>query len=106
MIRELDALARQEVFERDENLCRRCRIADRAVQWAHIFSRRHLCLRWCADNALALCGGCHLWWHHEPVLAVDWFRKNWPWRYDALLAAIQVNPKVDVRALWQERVGQ
>lgn len=102
MIWELDRDARERVFARDGCVCVRCHNKTRPVQWAHIFSRRHKNLRWEEDNALTLCAGCHLWWHHEPVLAVDWFKKNWGDRYDRLMAVIQVNPKVNVKELHEE----
>ena len=85
MVRELDAAARLEVFERDGSVCVRCRDGQRAIQWAHIFSRRHKNLRWEADNALTLCAGCHMFWHQYPLLAVEWFRKSWPERYERIM---------------------
>lgn len=100
MIRELDAAARQEVFERDGAVCIRCHDRNRAVQWAHVLSRRHLCLRWNPDNAMSLCGGCHLFWHHEPALAVDWFIKNFSERWTSIRQILMVNPKVNVKELW------
>lgn len=101
MIRELDAQARQEVFERDGNKCIHCSNSDRAVQWAHVLSRRHLCLRWAADNAMTLCAGCHLFWHHEPAMAVEWFIKNFAERWARIKAVLLANPKVDVAELWE-----
>jgi len=105
MIKELDNEARQAVFERDGHVCVRCRDKSRAVTWAHIFSRRHKNLRWTLDNALSLCAGCHMFWHHEPILATDWFRKNWPERYSRLIAVNQLNTKVNVKELWESRSG-
>lgn len=84
LMKELDAEAREKVFERDGFKCVRCGKPN--VQWAHIFSRRHKALRWDADNALSLCNGCHLFFFHgEPALAMDWFRKTWPERWERIL---------------------
>lgn len=103
MIRELDALARAEVFERDGNVCIMCHKKDRAVQWAHVLSRRHPCLRWVADNAMTLCAGCHMFWHHEPAMAVEWFMKNFADRWTRIKCVLLANPKVNVRQLWEMR---
>ena len=105
MVRELDALARQEVFERDGHKCMMCS-SEKNIQWAHVLSRRHLAIRWNPDNAMTLCAGCHLFWHHQPLAAIDWFRKNNPCKYETLLAAFRMDEhktKVNVRALWLER---
>jgi 5-methylcytosine-specific restriction endonuclease McrA len=106
MRKELDAQARTDVFARDNYICVRCRKSGRGVQWCHIFSRRHPCLRWEMDNALTMCGGCHQWWHQYPLLSVDWFRKTWPDRYEQIMAVYQVNPKISVKELWLERCGE
>lgn len=68
----LDDACRAVVFARDGYRCVRC--GDRTyIQWAHVYSRRYLSLRWAIGNAMALCGGCHLWWHHNPLDAVTWW---------------------------------
>lgn len=103
MMLVLDDLARQEVFERDEHICVRCRNPERAVQWAHVLSRRHLCLRWNAENAMTLCAGCHLFWHHEPAMALDWYFKTYPERWERISRVLQVNPKVRVKDLYEAR---
>ena len=105
MIRELDAQARAEVFERDGGVCIRCRNTSRPVQWAHVLSRRHVCLRWVPDNAMSLCAGCHLFWHHEPAMALDWFFKNFRERWERLQVLYLANPKINIKALWAERCG-
>lgn len=96
---ELDADARKRVFDRDENTCQRCKSTTRQVQWAHMISRRHLCIRWEADNALALCAGCHLWFDGYPLLSGDWFRKNWPDRAERILTMFNRGGKVNVKEL-------
>jgi len=105
MIRELDAQARQQVFDRDGAVCIRCGDRSRPVQWAHVLSRRHLCVRWLSDNAMSLCAGCHLFWHHEPALALDWFFKNFRERWNRLQLVYLAGVKVNVAELWRERVA-
>lgn len=41
---------------------------------SHIYSRRHLNVRWDPLNAKCLCLGCHQWWGHNPAEAMDWVR--------------------------------
>lgn len=93
-VKELDEMARTQVFDRDGRLCQRCGDPKKAVQWCHIISRRHLCTRWEPDNALALCAGCHMFWHEYPTLSGDWFRKNWPERHEHILALYNAGGKV------------
>lgn len=105
MIRDLDDTARQEVFDRDGRVCVRCHNQNNGAQWAHVIGRRHLATRWLVENALTLCGGCHFWWHSMPMISMDWFRKNWPERYETVLAVFNLNRKVNVRQVWLARVG-
>ncbi len=110
LVKQLDALARVRCFERDLYKCVRCQ-SKNGIQWAHIVSRRHLSLRWDLDNNLTLCGGCHLFWHHEPIQAVKWFEETWPGRYEHLLAASAIKQTVDLRLLLEgfkaeERIQQ
>ena len=102
MIKALDDEARERVFARDGGVCIRCHDRSRAVQWAHVLSRRHPCLRWDSDNAMTLCAGCHMFWHHEPALAVDWFIKNHAERWQRIKAVLQVHPKVRLKDLYLE----
>lgn len=98
IIKQLDDLARQAVFERDGHRCVRCE-SGRNLQWCHVFSRRDNHIRWETDNAFTGCAGCHLWWHREPALAIPWFMKNWPHRYERMLTMKNIGGKVDIKAL-------
>ena len=60
-------------------------------------------MRWELDNLLTGCGGCHIWWHSEPLLAVEWFKKNWPDRYERIMAAMIVNRVPEIGDLWESR---
>lgn len=106
----LDAICRAEVFERDGNVCQRCGAAiscdGTPLQWSHVHSRRHNCLRWDPDNSKVLCKGCHFWWGNNPGLAIDWFQKNWPERWRRITDLLILNPKTDVRGLWEARCQQ
>jgi 5-methylcytosine-specific restriction endonuclease McrA len=104
MILALDAQARQEVFERDGFKCQRCGVREglgAVLQWSHVHSRRHYCLRWDPDNAKILCLKCHCWWTNNPGLAYDWFVKKFPERWERITRVLQANPKVRVKELYE-----
>lgn len=65
------------------------------LQCAHILSRRYKNVRHDFLNALCLCGGCHLWWHHEPLAATKWFREKYPDREEYLNNKRNMVEKVD-----------
>lgn len=72
---ELDCAARELCFRNAGHCCERCGKRER-LQWHHVYSRRYLSLRWEALNLIALCAGCHLWWHHNPLDAAAWFAER------------------------------
>ena len=43
---------------------------------SHNFSRRHRTIRWCKDNALALCFGCHQWFGGNPYESGKWLENR------------------------------
>lgn len=80
-----DCAARDAVFERDEFKCVRCG-KSQGIQWAHVVSRSIKALRHLPENALTMCGGCHLfWWHKHPLEAISWFQQTYPERYKLLM---------------------
>ena len=95
--KRLDALARQVVFARDGYQCVRCGKGDR-LQWCHVRSRRYSTTRWHSSNALTLCAGDHLWWHHNPTEAVAWWNEKYPERANFLKLA-QTWRKSDLTAV-------
>jgi 5-methylcytosine-specific restriction endonuclease McrA len=103
MVRQLDAAARQEVFERDHGVCVRCCDPRKAVQWSHVIGRRHKCTRWEPDNALSLCYSCHRWWHEYPSLSGPWFAHTWPERQEHIVRLYNAGGKVDINAKLTER---
>lgn len=99
MIKALDDACRKEVLERDGK-CQRCG-AMQDLQWSHVHSRRHHCIRWDLDNSKALCRGCHCWWTNHPIEAAFWFSRNWPMRWERINELLRRNPKVNVRELYE-----
>lgn len=107
MVLALDAACRARVFARDMvhpwavPQCQRCGNST-DLQWSHVHSRRHYCLRWDDDNSEVLCVRCHCWWTNNPGLAFDWFSKKWPERWERITRVLIANPKVHVKDLYQE----
>lgn len=42
---------------------------------SHIFSRRHRTIRWCKENAQALCFSCHQWYGGNPADSGKWIEE-------------------------------
>jgi 5-methylcytosine-specific restriction endonuclease McrA len=100
---ELDAIARQGVFDRDGWKCVRCgRGSEGRLQPSHVIGRRHLCTRWLPENLLTMCGGCHIWWHEYPSLSGPWFIKNWPERHEYIHAVYNAGGKINPIARLEE----
>lgn len=95
---QLDALCREVTFLRDGHRCVRCGSPAR-IQWCHVRSRRYLSTRWSLENVMSLCAGCHLWWHHEPMLSSAWFREQWPDRADYLAMVAATSRRPDYAAV-------
>ena len=64
------------VKERADWVCERCgAVHERGsmgMHCSHIFSRRHRTIRWAAENAQALCFGCHHWYGANPADSGLW----------------------------------
>lgn len=56
--------------------CERClsvhQEGSQGLHNSHIFSRRHRTIRWCKDNAQALCFSCHQWLGGNPADSGEW----------------------------------
>jgi len=116
MVAMLDKACRQRtVIERDNDTCQRCSRRQgewdceihrpTIIQWAHVHTRRHHCLRWDDDNTLALCSRCHKWFDNNKVLALDWFAKQFPERWDRIKRVLQSGIKVptsEIKSMVQE----
>lgn len=57
--------------------CPRCQ-QERFLQTSHIYPvGKYPRSRFDPDNAVALCGPCHLfWWHKHPIEAAEWIRER------------------------------
>lgn len=59
--------------------CQRCGkqydSSSTGLHCSHNFSRRHRTIRWCVDNAYALCYSCHQWFGSEPYEAGKWLEE-------------------------------
>lgn len=107
MVKALDDACRARVMQRDR-VCQRCgasvSVDGTPLQWSHVHSRRHLCLRWDDENSKALCKGCHCWWGNNPGLAFDWFSKKFPERWERITRVLQSNPKVRIPEIYAELI--
>lgn len=54
------------------NTCEMCGKVGR-MECSHVFSRRHLSIRYDKLNANCLCSYCHRVWHESPLSASSWF---------------------------------
>ena len=43
------------------------------LQCSHYYGRKKLSVRWNEDNAAGLCGGCHMYFEHNPKEHEKWF---------------------------------
>jgi len=109
LVKDLDRLAREATMQRAGRRCERCGTADR-LQWHHVYSRRIQSLRWDLDNLVILCAGHHLWWHHNPMHAVEWFQEYAPPdRLERLRLKRMTARRTDLaglRILLQNQVGE
>ena len=48
---------------------------DSGLHCSHNFSRRHRTIRWCKENALALCFSCHEWFGGNPADSGVWLEQ-------------------------------
>lgn len=96
---ELDRLARAACLERAGHRCEKCGKREN-LQWHHVYTRSILSLRHDLDNLVAICGGCHLWAHHNPLDFTAWFTDKYgPARADRLRLARATRRKTDLEAL-------
>lgn len=99
LILKLDAVVRNLCLESSGGTCSRCGRRD-YLQVHHVYSRSIVALRHDLDNLITLCGGCHLWWHHNPFDAAAWFAERFGQaRQDRLILARRTRSRVDLEAL-------
>lgn len=68
------------VRARTDYVCERCgKQYDKSstgLHCSHNYSRRHRTIRWCKENALALCFGCHQWYEGNPPESGRWLENK------------------------------
>jgi len=65
--------------------CERCGKTQN-LQCSHVYTvKSYPWMAFTPENALCLCSSCHIfWWHKSVMEAYEWFRENYPSRYDYL----------------------
>ena len=102
-ISALDRLFSQYIRTRDHWTCQRCGKVHppptMALHCAHTYKRRHQLTRWDADNADALCYGCHQYFEEHWPEHLTWKRQRigHP-RFQRLTRRHQMVGRVDVVA--------
>ena len=95
----LDRLCARKVKERDGHRCVLCHSRE-APQWAHVFSRRYLNVRWDPGNSMVLCKRCHFRYTKRPE---EWFSlmetRLGPAAFARLRARAMNLAKVDLAAI-------
>jgi len=102
-----DALFSDYIRARDKFICQRCGRKypgnSTSIQCAHIFSRVHKSTRWDPENAVTLCGGCHMYWTREPLEFYEWVIKRiGQEEFDTLRRNKSIPRKVDKKLI---RIG-
>ena len=68
------------VRARTDYVCERCGKqyykSSTGLHCSHNYSRRHRTIRWCKENALALCFGCHQWYEVNPPESGRWLENK------------------------------
>ena len=76
----LDRKWSKAVKERDHWTCQKCRTVypkkSRGLHAAHIFSRRFKRTRHDPINGVALCFGCHMHFHSNPIEFMEWAEEH------------------------------
>lgn len=105
--KKLDDILRVQIRERDGNRCQKCGRTN-GLGISHVFPKgRYAALRWEPANLMLLCWFCHgHWWHLHPVESGEWFRKNWPERYEQLWALANQGQKVNPKQLYEQLTGE
>lgn len=79
--------------------CQRCGKAyhhgnAQGLDCSHHYGRSRRSVRWCKDNAAALCMGCHRWWHEYPAESGQWLRE---WLGDGMVDLLSEKARAIVK---------
>ncbi|KKM70644.1 hypothetical protein LCGC14_1438740 [marine sediment metagenome] len=84
--------------------CERClhtKTSYKQLQCSHFHGRARKSVRWDEDNAVGLCGACHMYLTAQPHIHEEWFKEKLGDRFDLLLARMRnTHPKPDKNLLW------
>lgn len=76
------------------------------MEWAHLFSRRFLSIRWDPDNFILLCNTCHRAFTERPPDWTEFIETKFPGRWDVLRTKLNTIVKTDVsRERWSRFYG-
>ena len=106
-VQPLDKLFSEVIRKRAMRLCGGCercgsqKVAyNKGLQCAHCFTRSRYSTRWHEDNALGLCGGCHIYIQQNKEARDELFiSKLGQHRFDKLKLASNIPQKVDKEAI-------
>lgn len=80
-IKPADTAFSKVVREAYDYTCIRCHTKHErgslGLHCSHIYGRASRTVRWCKDNAKALCFSCHQWFGANPADSGYWIRKLW-----------------------------
>jgi 5-methylcytosine-specific restriction endonuclease McrA len=93
-----------------EPMCRNCGSMG-PLDWAHVFSRRHLSIRWDLANSMALCRTCHTFFTNKPAEweqwcrdhGIDWDMLRWAALHEPPMDPVAVIERLTAPALSLER---
>ena len=74
IIRKLDTLAKEKIFERDGRRCVTC--GDYATDPGHLFTRRGYSTRWNLINIFPQCRACNIRHEQDPYPLMEYFRNR------------------------------
>lgn len=79
-IKPADSAFSKCVRESNDWICERCgkqyERNSQGLHCSHVYSRRHRTIRWCKDNAQALCFSCHNWYEGNPPDSGPWVEQK------------------------------
>jgi len=82
--------------------CERCltyKLSWKQLQCCHFYGRAKKSVRLDEDNAVGLCGACHMYFTAHPLEFVEWFKARLGDKFDLLQGRMRVMEKPDVELL-------